>query len=290
MNKILVTAATGHLGGAVLEFLKNRVPAESIVALARDEAKATNIKAKGITVRIGDYEDKASLTRAFEGIDTLLFISSGTLHGRLEQHINVVEAAKATGVKHIIYTSVTRASPDTKFTAGIDHYHTEEALKASGIPYTFFRNTYYTEVIAMLLGDALTTGQWYYAAGNTPANFAARADMAEALANVLAAPQSHINKTYEITGSKAHTFHDIAAIITNTVGKTITYTPIPTEALRDGLIKIGLPPQYVPVMTGMAEALQSGEFNLTDPALETLLNRKPTDLAEYLPTILNTNK
>lgn len=286
MKKILVTAATGHLGKAVVEFLLTRVPTGSISVLVRDAAKGEELKAKGVTLVKGDYSDSASLAAAFKGVDTLLFISSGTLEDRVGQHRNVIAAARACGVKHVIYTSVLRANEQTKFTPGIDHYHTEQALKAAGIPYTIFRNTFYAEVLPMLLGDALTSGLWFYAAGNARLNVASRGDMAEALANVLAAPAEHVNKVYEITSAKAYTFEEIATALSPIAGKTVTYTAISVDALRDGLVKAGVPAPYIPMSIGIAEAIAGNEFDVTDRALETLLKRKPADLAEYLPKVL----
>jgi len=290
MKKLLVTAATGHLGDAVVDFLATRVPAHAVAAMTRDVTKAESLKAKGIQVREGDYFDKASLSKAFEGIDTLLFISSGSLENRVRQHLNVVEAAKAGGVKHIIYTGIVKSDPASKFPAAAEHYDTEEAIKKSGIAYTFFRDTLYAEVVPMLLGDALSSGHWYYAAGNAKVNFASRLDMAEAIANVLAAPQAHVNRVYEITSGKAYTFADIANAISKIAGKTVTYTAIGNDAQREALMKSGLPVQYVPLMAGMAEAIAEGEFDVTDPALEILLNRKPADLLDYLAKLLKAGK
>src|SRR5688572_14936796 len=159
---ILVTAATGHLGTATIDYLlKKNVPASQIASLVRDEKKATGLSAKGIALRKGDYFDAASLQKAFEGIDTLVFVSSGSIEDRVSQHRNVVNAAKTANVKHIIYTSVLKASETLKFLPAIDHYHTETFLKESGIPYTIFRNTFYVEVLPMLFGGALESGQWY---------------------------------------------------------------------------------------------------------------------------------
>ncbi len=162
---ILVTCATGHLGKATIDFLVKKVPAGSVAALVRDLSKAEGLKSLGVILRTGDYSDPASLATAFKGVETLLLISSGSMENRVQQHINAIDAAKANGVKHIIYTSVLRSNPDTKFTVGVDHYHTEEHLKKSGIGYTFFRNTFYTEMLPMFLGEALASGNWYYAAG-----------------------------------------------------------------------------------------------------------------------------
>jgi NAD(P)H dehydrogenase (quinone) len=284
---ILVTAATGHLGTATIDFLlKKNVPASQIAGLVRDDKKAAALSAKGITLRKGDYHDAASLQQAFKGIDTLVFISSGDIHDRVNQHRNVVNAARASGVKHIIYTSVLKASETLKFTAGIDHYHTETFLKESGIPYTFFRHTFYIEVLPMLFGGALESGQWYYAADNAKVNFAARTDMAEGIANVTIAPAQHANKIYEIAGNQSYTFNEIAGVLSKTVGKTVSYIPIPVEALREGMKQAGVPEAYIPMYASIAEAIVAGELDIKDNSLEKLLQRKPVTLEEYLPQLL----
>jgi NAD(P)H dehydrogenase (quinone) len=285
---ILVTAATGHLGTATIDYLlKKNVPASQIAGLVRDEKKAEGLSAKGISLRKGDYHDAASLQTAFQGIDTLVFISSGSIHDRVAQHKNVVDAAKANGVKNVIYTSVLKASESLKFLPAIDHYHTETFLKESGIAYTVFRNTFYIEVLPMLLGGALENGQWYYSAGNAKANFAARTDMAEALANVAASPASHANKIYEIAGNQSYTFHEIADVLSQVTGKTIMYIPIPLEALKEGMKQAGVPEAYIPMYASIAEGISVGDLDSKDAALEKLLQRKPVDLKEYLPKVLS---
>ncbi|OQP61296.1 hypothetical protein A3860_06185 [Niastella vici] len=284
---ILVTTATGHLGTATIEaLLKKSVPASQIAGLVRDEQKAATLAAKGITLRKGDYHNTASLEQAFKGIDTLVFISSGSMEDRVGQHRNVVNAAKTSGVKHIIYTSVLKASGTLKFTAGIDHYHTENLLKESGIPYTIFRNTFYIEVLPMLFGPALQSGQWYYAAGNAKVNLAARTDMAEGIANVAIAPASHANKIYEIAGNQSYTFAEIAGVVSKAVGKKVDYIPVPVEALTEGMKQAGVPEAYIPMLASIANAISHGELDSDDNSLEKLLQRKPVGLDEYLPKLL----
>ena len=284
---ILVTAATGQLGTATIDYLlKANVPAGHIAGLVRDEQKAAALSAKGIALRKGDYFDAAALEKAFPGIDTLVFISSGSIEDRVSQHRNVVNAAKASGVKHIIYTSVLLATVSLKFFPGIDHYHSETMLKQAGIPYTVFRNTFYMEVLPMLFGGALESGQWFYAAGNAKANFAARTDMAEAIANVAANPAPHANKIYEITAGQSYSFQEIAGMVSKVVGKTISYIPVPLEALKEGLKQAGVPEAYIPMYASIAEGIGAGELDAVDGSLEKLLQRKPADLNEYLPKLL----
>jgi NAD(P)H dehydrogenase (quinone) len=285
---ILVTAATGHLGSATIDFLlKKNTPASQIVGLVRDTQKAQGLLQKGIAVRQGDYFDYASLEGAFQGIDTLVFISSGTIDNRVEQHTNVLHAAKAADVKHIIYTSALKTNPDMKFEVGVDHYHTEVAIKQSGLAYTILRNTFYTDILPAFMGPALQTGQWYYAAGNAKANFASRTDMAEALANVALQPSQHVNVLYEITSAHAYTFNEIAEVVNKATGKTFNYIPIPLAALKEGMKQAGLSEHDVHMYAGVADAIGAGEFDVTDPSLEKILQRKPVDLKDYLPQLLN---
>jgi len=105
MSRILVTGATGKLGKTVIETLLKKMPANQIVALVRDEAKAADFKAKGVDIRFGDYDDRSSLDRAMQGVEKVLLISGGNAKNGLEQHQNVVNAAKQAGVKCMAYTS-----------------------------------------------------------------------------------------------------------------------------------------------------------------------------------------
>src|SRR3989304_2606178 len=105
---ILVTGATGGLGKAAIEFLLKKVSADDISALVRNKSKAGDIESKGVQIRYGDYNDYPSLVKAFTGINKLFFISGSDIAGRKAQHLNIIRAAKETGVKHVMYTSFQR--------------------------------------------------------------------------------------------------------------------------------------------------------------------------------------
>ena len=186
---ILVTGATGHFGKAAIDFLLEKgVQPGAISALVRDEAKASDIKEKGVSLRVGDYDNTESLKAAFKGVDKLLFISATDPEQRARQHANVVAAAKEAGVKHIVYTSFERknetaASPIAFLS--LTHLNTEKAIRESGMAYTILRNNLYADVLPMFLGDKVLETGVYFPAGEATAAFALRADMAEATANIL---------------------------------------------------------------------------------------------------------
>ncbi|TYQ02793.1 UNVERIFIED_ORG: NAD(P)H dehydrogenase (quinone) [Gordonia westfalica J30] len=162
---IAVTGATGQLGGLVIgELLARGVPAAGIVAIVRDEAKATDLASKGVQIRIASYEDRDALRRALDGVDKLLLISGSEVGRRVPQHTNVIEAAEAAGVKLIAYTSLLNAA-----TSGLglapEHVATEKRLEESSIPAVFLRNGWYWENYLQAIGQAVSSGALFGAAG-----------------------------------------------------------------------------------------------------------------------------
>ncbi|MCX7798025.1 MAG: SDR family oxidoreductase [Melioribacter sp.] len=287
---ILITGANGNLGRTTIEFLLKKNPNLSISALVRSEEKANDLKSKGIQVVVGDYFDYKSLLNAMQDIEILLFISSSTLKDRFTQHLNVVNAAKESKIKHIIYTSVLRAKPNSKFTAGIDHYKTEQEILNSGINYTIMRNTYYAEILPAIVDNAFESGVIYYSAGQAKANFALRTEMAEANAAILLEPYNHQNKVYEITSLSTYNFDEIAAMLSEIFSRKIEYIDIPVKTLKDNLSKLGMPYEIVDLMGSVAESIREGEFNYIGTELEKLIGRRPTDLKDFLKNFYSSKK
>jgi NAD(P)H dehydrogenase (quinone) len=282
---ILITGANGHLGGATIDFLLRKNPNTKIKALVRNEDKGKDLKAKGVEIAIGDYLNYDSLVNVMKGVETLLLVSSSTMGDRYAQHANAIKAAKQNGVKHIVYTSFLKANPNSKFSAGIDHYKTEEDIKNSGMTYTIMRNTYYADFLPNIIGNAVESGGIYYSAGNAKVNFTLRNEMAEANAVVLSNPTAHQNKIYEITSASKYTFDDIASMLSEITGKQIKYVDIPVEALKENIIKFGMPKEVAELMGSIAESMKAGEFDFIDPTLEKLIGRKPTDLKDFLKNV-----
>ncbi|MBN2598430.1 SDR family oxidoreductase [Labilibaculum sp.] len=288
MEKILVTGATGHLGNIVVENLLKKVSAGQISILVRDEAKAQALKAKGVTVNIGSYQDIHSLNNAMKGIDKVLLISSSDFNDRIGQHKNVVDAAKQAGVKHILYTGVTlkdiAASPLQPLLQ--DHFQTEDYIKESGLSFTFLQNSLYAEVIPMFVGeDVLKTGI-FFPAGEGKVPFAVRKDLGEAIAIILAG-EGHENKTYHLTASKTYLFADIAAELTTLSGRKVNYTSLEDDAFEDMLKQFGLPEEIVLMSVLFAKGIKNNDFNMADGTLESILGREQTDLRMFLKEAFN---
>jgi NAD(P)H dehydrogenase (quinone) len=280
---ILVTGATGQLGWIVVENLLKTTPASEIAVLVRDENKATDLKEKGVEIRVGTYFDKASLATALQGIDKVLLISSNDFNDRIGQHKNVVDAAKNAGVKHIFYTGVTmndiENSPLKPLLA--DHFQTEDYIKESGLTYTFLQNSLYFEVVPMFVGAGVLETGIFFPAGEGKVAFSARQDLGEATATILST-EGHENKTYNLTGSEAYSFAEIAEELSSLTGKTVAYTS-PESAAFEGMLKqFGLPEGIVVMSVLFAAGIKNNDFSSPSSTLEQFLGRKTTDLKTFL--------
>ncbi len=286
---ILVTGATGEFGKhAVQQLMKKGVNTSDISVLSRSMEKANNYKEDGITVKIGDYTNYDSLVKAFEGVDKLLFVSSSEIENRADQHQNVVRAAKATGVKNIVYTSFMRnQETDNSAIAFLmdSHLKTEKWIKDSGIAYTFLQNATYLDMLPMFIGEqVLETGVIMQPAENGKSSSVLRQELAEAAAVVLTS-EGHENKAYPLVNNQAISYNDVAELIAEISGKNITYKSPSPEEYQATLKTDGVPDEYIGLFTAFSVAQANGELEMSDNSLEKLLGRKPTTAKEFLTKV-----
>jgi len=279
--KIGVTGATGQLGRLVVEKLKQKVAADSVVALVRNPEKAADL---GVETRPFDYTQPETLVTSLKGIDKLLLISGNEIGQRLPQHKAVIEAAKQAGVKQITYTSILHADSSPLGLAG-EHLGTEVSIKESGLTYTILRNGWYTENYTGSAKGAVGAGAFIGNAGDGKIASAARVDYAEAAAVVLAG-EGHENKTYELAGDEAYTLTELAAEISRQTGKIVPYNNL-TEAEYAGILKsFGLPDGLAEMLTDSDTGASKGGLFDDSRALSKLIGRPSTPLAIVLAEAL----
>jgi NAD(P)H dehydrogenase (quinone) len=283
---ILVTGATGNLGRATVDFLLKKNPANTLAVLVRDAKKAADLKNLGVDVRVGDYHDKESLVKAFQGIDKLLLISSNDFNDRLGQQKRAVDAAKEAGVKHILYTGVLMQNIDNSALKLLmsDHFDTEKHILDSGLTYTFLRDNMYADILPLFTGPQVLETGINFPAGNGRVPYSLRTEMAEAFANVLSTP-GHENKTYEISNGESYSYQDIADALTAHSGKTVAYNAISVGDFTQALTEAGVPQEMIGFSLGFAAATKDGDFDIPNNHLEQLLGRKPSTLNQFIGEI-----
>jgi len=284
-EKILVTGASGQLGHLVVDALLKKVPAKQIVAGARNLEKAGDLSARGVEVRVLDYSRPESLNAALEGIDKLLLISSSEIGQRAVQHQNVITAAQKAAVKLLAYTSVLHADSSVLGLAE-EHRQTEQALKASGLPYVLLRNGWYTENYAVSVPGAVENGAFVGSAGTGRIASAARQDYAEAAAAVLVSGESQAGKVYELAGDSAYTLAELAAEISRQVGKEIPYKDLPETEYQELLIQVGLPEPVAALLADSDAGAAKGALFDESHTLSRLIGHSTTSLAASITSAL----
>lgn len=289
---ILITGATGNFGRATIDFLlKKGIPESNIAALVRDSAKAEDLKNKGVIIKIGDYDNFASLLSAFKGVDKLLLISGSDIVKRGIQQENAVKAAKEAGVNHIVYTSFERKNETGTSPIAIlakAHIDTEKNIKVSGLTYTILRDNLYADVLPMFMGEKVLETGIFLPAGDGKASFATRLDMAEAAANILSG-EGHENKEYSLANDTNYSLSDVASLLSELTGKRVMYHSPSAEVFTETQSKAGVPKEMIGMSAGFCEAIRQGEFSTTKSDLQFLLGRKPTTLKEYLKSVYTNN-
>lgn len=279
--KIAITGATGQLGRIVVEKLKEKVDVSNIVALVRSKEKAADL---GVEAREADYENPQSLDAALSGVDTLLLISGSEVGKRAAQHSNVINAAKKSGVKWIVYTSLLHADNST-LSLATEHVATEAMLKESGITHTVLRNGWYTENYTGSIGGALAGGAFVGSAGDGKIASAAREDYAEAAVQVLTS-KGHEGKVYELAGDEAYTLTDLAAEISKQSGKNIPYKNLPQGEYAKLLESFGLPQGLSQAIAGWDVSASKGDLFNDSKQLPQLIGRPTTPLKDVVAEAL----
>ena len=276
---LFVGGAGGKLGGLVVAALKARGFAGPLIAGTRDPSKLAGLT--GVTVRKADYTDVVGLTAALAGVDTFLLISTDVIGQRLPQHLNAVAAAKAAGVKHIVYTSMPRPEAPSAITFAPEHLGTEEAIKASGIPYTIVRMSWYAESLLGSLPGNLKSGQWFTSAGEGRVNYVTRADCAAAAAGAMLLPPT--NATYDVTGPAPLTTAQIAALATDVTGRPLAVVNLTDEQLAGGARAAGVPDFVIEhFIVAFDRNTREGKTDIASDAVERLSGREPTSVRDFL--------
>ncbi|MCC3158957.1 SDR family oxidoreductase [Hymenobacter sp. 15J16-1T3B] len=283
---ILITGATGHLGAAVIQQLLTKLPASQLAALVRDPAKAASLQAQGVHLRTGDYRDPVALEQAMQGVEKVLLVSGGADADGLQQHHNVVDAAKRAGVRCLAYTGRALREPEALVNDLMKrHFQTEDYIRASGLDYVLFRNILYMDTLPQFVGPRVLEAGIYLPAGEGRVSYALRRDMGEAIANVLATGDC-ANRIYTFTGAQTYSFHDVAAALTELSGREVRYTDVEPADFVAGLKARGLPELVAQLSLGFMTDIKHGQESAVTSELAEVLGRQPASLKEGLRELM----
>jgi NAD(P)H dehydrogenase (quinone) len=272
---IAVTGATGAVGSRVARRLAGRGARQRLVV--RDAARAPQLGGAEVRQAPG-YADGDAMRAALDGVDTLFLIPAAEAPDRVEQHVTAVDAARAAGVRRIVYVSFFGAAPDATFTLARDHWVTEEHIRAGGGAFTFLRMNIYMDFIAsMVLPDGVIRGP----AGDGRVSAVLRDDIAAAAAAALTT-DGHDGATYDVTGRESFSLAEAAERMSRHTGKPIRFEDETEEeayASREGF---GAPDWEVRGWVTSYLAIRDGSLERVSGAVRKLTGNEPRSLDEYL--------
>ena len=279
MPKIAVTGVTGNLGGMVSRLCKKN--GIEVRNLARNVKKTEKLGFSNVFK--SSYDKSEDTVKSLKGIEVLFMVSGSENPNRVQQHKDLIDAAKVAGISHIIYLSFYNASKNSIFTLGRDHYATEEYIKENGFKYTFLRDNFYADFFVDLCKEY---GEIKGPAGNGKVSAVVRSDVSEVAAKILENPGKWENQTLNMTGPEELSMDEIVKAVSKYFGKEIKYIEETVEEAYKSR-KIWKAEQWeydswVSTYTAIAENEQSGISN----DIEKVLGRKATSLVEYLEKIV----
>jgi uncharacterized protein YbjT (DUF2867 family) len=243
VSVVLVTGATGTVSTALLGALKGK-PGLRLRALVRDPAKAEALKNEGVEVVAGDLEEPDTLSEAFDGVDILWLLTPASA---LEPSMgsNAVVAAKRAKVKHIVRNSAIKAGHDAPNRNGRLHALVEEAVTASGLPWTILRPHYYMQNLLSSAASVASDGTLYMNMGEAPVGMIDGRDVGVFAAKVIEHPDRHAGKIYNPTGPERATMAEAAHTLGEVLGKPVQYVALPQDAARQAMLGFGLSRWFV---------------------------------------------
>jgi NAD(P)H dehydrogenase (quinone) len=272
---LAVTGATGRVGGRVARALASAGVEQRLVV--RDISRAPQLE--NVEIVAASYGDGAAARRALEGVTTLFMVSAAEAADRMDQHRTFIDAAVASGVRQIVYTSFLAAAPDSTFTLGRDHWATEQHIRSSGVNFTFLRDSLYADFLPLMAGaDGVIRGP----AGDGRLAAVAIADVAAVATTILRAPEEHLDAAYDLTGPEALTLAEAASIVTSITGRAVSYHDETLDEAYASRASYGAPDWQVEAWVSTYTAIAAGELERVSDDIPNLLGRPATSLAQLL--------
>ncbi|MBN8565072.1 MAG: SDR family oxidoreductase [Leptolyngbya sp. UWPOB_LEPTO1] len=234
---ILVTGATGSNGTEIVK----RLTAQNVQvrAMVRNHDRAKEIALPNVEVVEGNFDRPETLLEALTEVDRAFLLTNSTEHAEAQQ-LAFVDAAKQSGVKHIVKLSQFAANADSPVRFLRYHAAVEAAIQASGMTYTFLRPNLFMQGLLNFRSTITSQNAFYAAIDNAKVSVVDVRDIADVAVAALT-ETGHEGKIYNLTGPQALTHAEMAEQLSAALNRQIAFVDIPSEAMRDQLLNIGMP-------------------------------------------------
>ena len=275
---ILITGATGRVGGTTLKQLSTRGVA--VRALVRNAEKAAQVASPLVETVIGDLAQPRSLESALDGITAALLVSPLDPH-QVEIQGNFIDAAKRAGRVHVVKISGLGTALNSSVRSGRWHAQTEKHLEDSGLPFTHLRPPFFMQNILRFAPTIRASGEF---SGSMNQGKVAMIDVEDIAAVAVTAltTAAHVGKAYTLTGPEALAYTDVAEKLSQLLGRTVTYKDTPLAAMRERLLASGMPEWHVDVQVDFSTALSAGHASVVTDTVEAVTGRPARTLEQFI--------
>ena len=285
---IFVSGANGQFARAVIRNILAAGRATTLAVGTRDpqSAFARELRAQGVHVREADFRRPELMRHALEGVAKALFIPTYDANDqRLRQNLNAIEAARDSGVEHLVYASFLRVESPRVEHSRLVHYPTEQALRESGLAFTVLRHALYADTLVGDLRDTLAAGVLRRPGGRARCAYIARDDLGLSAAQVLLRAEPS-GRTYNETMERTWSGEEIAALMSEVFAQAVRYEPVAAVDWPGYMTeKWGLPPELSKSVLGTAQAIEGGEFDLVSADYPKIAGRAARSLREFLESV-----
>ena len=279
MSAVLVTGATGQVGGALVEELARR--GTHTRAMVRTEEQAAGLASRGVEAVVADLERPETLTGALEGADRA-FLMSRDDPRQPEMEATFVGAADRAGVGRIVKLSASGAAPDSPVALMRRHARAERALEDSGLEYTVLRPQLFMQNFLRFGPSVAAEGRFAAPMGDRRFALVDVRDVARVAAAALL-EEGHAGETYVVSGPEALSYGEAAETIGAVIGKGVAYEPADPEAFRDGLVAArGLPRWRAEELAFIASAYGGGAGEEVTDVVRRVGGGEPRTFAQFV--------
>ncbi|BGE81355.1 SDR family oxidoreductase [Staphylococcus petrasii] len=275
---ILLTGATGHLGSHITEHaIKEQIPNFHIGI--RNPEKVPNHWHDYIKIRELDYFNEESMVKAFDNIDTVVFIPS-IIHPsfkRLPEVENLVSAAQKAKVQHIMFIGYYADQHNNPFHMSPYFGYAERLLATSGLNYTYVRMAMYMDPLKPYLPELAEMHKLIYPAGEGRINYISRNDIARGIIALLQQPEK-FGQRYLLSGY-SYSMTELARILSDAADTEIKYDPVSLGKFSEMYDE---PKGFGALLASMYEAAARGLLDQESDDFEQLVHDKPQTLPEFL--------
>jgi len=275
---ILVTGATGNTGSGVAAALLDQ--GRQVRALVRDEAKGAGLAELGAEVAIVDLDRPETLTgELLDGVSDVYFV---TWNGpsALQQSRNLLETIVGSGATPHVVRLSGYGTLESRIISELAHC--EEDLKASGLPWTILKPTFFMQNALMAVQTVQEQGAIYFDWGAGKAGMIDVRDIVDCAVAVLTGEAEAVDgETFILTGPASIGFADVAAAVSRATGRPVEYVPVPHAAATEAMTAMGVPEWIAQGYAELDAGFEQGFADLTTGNVERLSGHRPRDIEQF---------